>query len=172
MGHRANFVLIEGGEAEAFFDQWAGLGCAFVVGDGPSAAVSAAREFEPTFELLDWAFAEGGYLIDFDQKLLLLFGELDDPSEEFEDFDDDEDEEKPENELDNETDEGDESASSREQYKTYFAEIAPKWEGWLLRWDDRGVDAFSEHLQKRGIASIQGQQPSHPEDTQSFEFQA
>ena len=175
MGHRANFVVIEDGKAEAFFDQWAGLGCAFAISEGPGAAVTAARESEPTNELLDWAFAEGGYLIDFDEQLVLVFGDLDDMSEGLDGFDEDgeEDVDEPNDYGSDDDDEDeDESDSTAEKYKHFFEEIAHNWGGWLLRWDDRGVDAFAEHLIKRGISSIELQEVSHPEETESCELQA
>jgi hypothetical protein len=174
MGHRANFVIIEDGKAEAFFDQWAGLGCALAISEGPGAAVTAARESEPTDELLDWAFAEGGYLIDFDEQRVLVFGELDDMSGEFDGFDDDgeEDVDEPDDYGSDDDDEDDEESDYAEKYRNFFEDIAPNWGGWLLRWDDRGVDAFAEHLTRRGITSIELQEPSHPEETQSCELQA
>lgn len=176
MGHRANFVLVEDGNAEAFYDQWAGLGCAFAIGEGPEAAASNARQSDSTDELLDWAFAEGGYLIDFDERLVIVFGELDDLSDEFGGFDEDDDNDNYEDEDESydETSEvdDDEADSTAKKYQAFFEEIAPNWGGWLLRWDDRGVDAFAEHLTKRGISSIELQEPSHPEETQRCEHQA
>ncbi len=175
MGHRANFVVIENGAAQAYYDNWAGLGAAFAIADGPGPAVDSLKEFEPTHELLDWAFAEGGFLVDFDQSLVIVFGELDDLSDELADYDDegdedDDDEDDDDGEEDEE--EGDETDSYAERYTNYFADIAPNWHGWRLRYDDRGVDAFAEHLSVRGISSIEVQEPSHPESTEQVEFQA
>src|SRR6185436_4644965 len=81
MGHRANFITIRKGGAEAFYDQWAALGCLFAFAAGPDEAVSALKEMEATDELLDWAFAEGGYLLDFDSKSAIAFGYLEVPEE-------------------------------------------------------------------------------------------
>jgi hypothetical protein len=175
MGHRANFVVIEDGKAEAFYDQWAGLGCAFAISEGPARAVDSARESEPTTELLDWAFAEGGYLIDFDEQVVIVFGELEDFSDEFGDFDedgadDDSDDDEPEDDADEDDDAAEDAYAQK--YQQYFDEIAPNWAGWRLRWDDRGVDAFAEHLQRRGIADIECQEFSHPEDSRHVELQA
>lgn len=181
MGHRANFVIVRDGAAEAFFDQWAGLGCAFAVADGVESAEAAARQSDPTDELLDWSFAEGGYLIDHDEHVLIVFGELDDMSVEFEEFsaefegeeesvafDDDSDAES----ADESDADDDEDESSAVRFRKLFDEIAPHWHGWLLRWDERGVDAFAEHLQRRGIDDIRFQPPSHPDETGQYELQA
>jgi hypothetical protein len=187
MGHRANFVVIEEGAALAYYDNWAGLGAAFAIADGPGPARDALKAYEPADELLDWAFAEGGFLLDFDQKLVIVFGELDDMADEFSDFDEDEDEEEDvrddegDDDFDDDADvdggaeeaDGDGGADTcTERYTNYFQEISPLWQGWRLRYDDRGVDAFAEYLMSRGISSIQTQQPSHPESTEQVEFQA
>lgn len=74
MGHRANFVIISNGEAKAFHDQFAALGCTFEFAEGPSHATRSAEAHGPTDELLDWAFAEAGYLIDHDKKVAIVFG--------------------------------------------------------------------------------------------------
>src|SRR5262245_1266263 len=74
MGHRANFVLIREGNALAYHDQWAALGSTWAFAGGPGEAVSAAELASPTTELLDWAFAEAGYLLDFDERLAVVFG--------------------------------------------------------------------------------------------------
>lgn len=181
MGHRANFVIIRDAAAEAFFDQWAGLGCAFAVADGVESAEAAARQSDPTDELLDWAFAEGGYLIDHDEHALIVFGELDDLSVEFEEFSaefEGEDESVAYDESDEDSadeddaEDEDEGESSAVRFRKLFDEIAPHWHGWLLRWDERGVDAFAEHLQRRGIEDIRTQEPSHPDDPGQYELQA
>jgi hypothetical protein len=166
MGHRANFVVIENGAARAYHDQWAGLGAAFGIADGPGPAIQALAEYEPVTALLDWAFAEGGYLLDFDQRLVIVFGEIDDM---FDDFDEADDE--AEDVVDDE-DSAEESASCSEKYAKYFAEISPNWSGWRLRYDDRGVDAFAEHLELRQISSIGVHEPSHPEGSEQLEVQA
>jgi hypothetical protein len=50
--------------------------------------------------------------------------------------------------------------------------IAPRWAGWKLVWDGRGVDAFAAHLAERDIRSIQTQPPKHPDDCEQASFQA
>lgn len=172
MGHRANFVVIENGAAQAHYGNWAGLGAAFSIANGPGPAVEALKEFEPTTELLDWAFAEGGFLIDFDQSLVIVFGELDDLSDEFSEFDEDDEGEVGDEDFDDKEEDDEESESYSEKYGKYFEEIAPNWHGWRLRYDDRGVDAFAEHLKLREIRSIEVQEASHPETSEQFEFQA
>jgi hypothetical protein len=170
MGHRANFVVIQQGSALAYFDDWAGLGAAFAVADGPAVAIASLEEFSPTTALLDWAFAEGGFLLDMDEKVLIVFGELDDPLDDFDDVDDDDAEQ--EDLAASGDDLVDDESSSVQAYTEYFRQIAGKWQGWSLRYDDRGVDAFAEQLQRRGITTIAWQEPSHPESCQQLVVQA
>jgi hypothetical protein len=162
MGHRANFVLIRDGEAKAYHDQWAALGSTYAFAGGPADAASAAQRAEPTTELLDWAFAEAGFLLDFDENLAIVFGypEPIDPGE----FGDPGAEDvAPVNELDTALEQG-----PLEFLKT----IAPRWAGWQLCWDDRGVDAFAAHLARRAIASVTTQPKSHPPDCARESFKA
>ncbi len=86
MGHRANFVLIHDGEAIAFQDQWAALGSTYLFAEGPVAASAAIEAMEPTSELMDWAFAEAGYLLDFDERRAIVFGTPEEVDLEFDDI--------------------------------------------------------------------------------------
>lgn len=161
MGHRANFVVIREGQATAYRDQWAALGCVCTLADGPDAACQAIAEYEPTNELMGWCWAEGGYLVDFDQRNLIVFGDIVE-LDEFADPDGNVNEQLAA-ELRPFTDSG----------LPYLRHIAPKWRGWKLVWDDRGVDAFAAHLKQRDIASIKVQPDSHPPDTaKPTEYQA
>lgn len=183
MGHRANFVVIEQGVAKAWVDNWAGIAAPYELADGPAMALKSLAEYQSTSELLDWAFAEGGYLLDFEQRLAIVFGDLPDPDDEFGDEGDDEtgdDDEASEvidleddvvDADDDETDDFDHHAYSVARYQDYFAEIAPHWAGWTLRYDERGVDAFALHLASRGMTTIQCQPLSHPESPPFFEVQ-
>ena len=157
MGHRANFVVIRDGIASAFYDQWAALGCLFVFAAGPEEAVGALQGMDEADELMDWGFAEGGYLLDFDRKTAIAFGYVEGPEEE----------------------EGESSKEVAELVSVierggaeFLRHIAPRWKGWLLRWDDRGVDAFSEYLRQQNITNITCQPDSHPSDRSRAEFRA
>lgn len=157
MGHRANYVIVRNGTADAYYDQWGAMGCIYVLADGPEPAVEAAGQ-ERTDELMDWAFAEAGYLIDFDERTLIAFGY---PVSMGEDFG----EEHP----------AEITAINEALLKDpgeFLRLIAPKWPQWRLQWDSRGVDAFAAHLRRRGISTIQTQPNSHPPDCQLFEHQA
>jgi hypothetical protein len=160
MGHRANFVIIRDASASAFYDQWAALGCAFVLADGPEAAAGFAAQMAPADELLDWAFAEGGYLIDLDARTLIAFGPLE---TEF-DAEDLEGLDLPESEIP--------VPAIPSEPHAFLAHIAARWPGWLLRWDDRGVDAFAAYLAEKGVGGIKTQPPSHPEGREAIEHQA
>jgi hypothetical protein len=168
MGHRANFVSIRKGQAIAFQDQWAALGSTYLFAEGPEAASAAIEAMEPTSELMDWAFAEAGYLLDFDERRAIVFGTPEEVDLEFDDM----------GELGLEVT-GDEIAAASELQSAlrqgplgFLQCIAPRWSGWLLHWDDRGVDAFAEHLERRGIRTLTTQPPSHPADRQTFTLQA
>ncbi len=165
MGHRANFVVIESGIASAYFDNWAALGCVYYVVEGPEKAVLELKDMERTNELLDWAFCEGGFLIDYDSRLLIVFGEFLDPA----DFDDD-------NETEEDEDEDEGSGPSFDLQKEeadvreFLSKLRSAWQGWTLRWDQRGADAFAEHLRARGLTNPQASAPSHPDDCLQVEI--
>ena len=99
---------------------------------------------------MDWAFAEGGYLIDRDDRIAIVFGPWMDPS----DFEFDESDDDPESDED----------TPEFNAAQYLADIAPAWPGWKLVFDDRGVDAFAEHLRAKQISTIITQPVSHPPD--------
>jgi glycine/D-amino acid oxidase-like deaminating enzyme len=173
MGHRANFVVIREGQAQAYSDHWAALGCIHCVSDGPDDAAAMAAEFEATDELLDWAFMEGGYLVDFDEKLLIVFGLTEeDLGDEFSEWEEDEENEQEEADdapwvsgltddaegsLDGDADEEWDKDAERAAAEAFLRGIAPKWKGWTLRWDQRGADAFAEHLVRKQMTRIRTQ---------------
>jgi hypothetical protein len=152
MGHRANFVLIRDGRGAAYSDQWAALGSTYAFAGGPADATAATQAAEPTAELLDWAFAEAGYLLDFDERMAIVFGHPEPIDlEELAEFGGQE--LGAANELD---------AALERGPLEFLKAIAPRWTGWQLRWDERGVDAFAAHLTRRGIGSIITQPTKHP----------
>jgi hypothetical protein len=170
MGHRANFVVIRDGQARAFHDPWAALGSTWAFAGGPGDAASTAEQATPTGELLDWAFAEAGYLLDFDQQRAIVFGYPEpvdfDPGE-FQGIEGLADLDPAQL--------GDAAAVDAALQRgplDFLHAIAPRWEGWLLTWDERGVDAFAEHLAGRDLRSISTQPPDHPPDRISVSFQA
>jgi hypothetical protein len=142
MGHRANFVIIRDNAAGVYYDQWAALGCIYGFAVGPTEAVNALAGMEETNELMDWALAEGGYLLDFDRKVAICFGEPFDESES-----------------------ADEESVFAQGPLAFLEHIAPAWRGWKLVWDERGVDAFAAYLKARNINSIRTQAESHPPET-------
>ena len=160
MGHRANFIVIRDGKASAYFDQWAALGSTWAFAGGPNEAALAAEAAEPTTELLDWAFAEAGYLLDFDDRLAIVFGypESIDPEEL--------------KGSDQESEAAEVDAALLRGPLDFLQAIAPRWKQWLLHWDDRGVDAFAAHLGRRGIRSIVTQPPRDTGNPTIVSFQA
>ncbi len=157
MGHRANFIVIRNGEPSAYYGQWAALSCLLWFAAGPDEAAAALTEMEQTRELMDWAFAEGGYLIDFDNNIAITFGYLDLP-------------EDMEDEYSKEVDEV--NSALQRGPREFLQQIASCWKTWLLQWDDRGVDAFSAYLHFRNISGIKCQPDSHPPNPVFAEYQA
>jgi len=162
VGHRAHFVVIRDGGARAYVDQWAALGSTYCFADGPAEATTTVESTATeTAELLDWAFAEAGYLIDYDEKSAIVFGSPMpfDPEELGDGIADS-------NSL------ADLDQALEEGPLPFLQLIAPRWKGWQLCWDDRGVDAFGEHLKRRGITSVSVQPPSHPQTRTRVSLQA
>ena len=135
MGNRANFVVVRDGHAKGYYDNWAAMGCLDAFAAGPEGACEAIAGFEPVDELMDWAFAEGGYLIDFDEKTAMVFGSAFD-ADEF-------------HEPDGQSRES--NLPFQQGGLAYLEHIGPRWVGWKLVWDDHGVDAFAAH--RRGDPS-------------------
>jgi len=172
MGHRANYVIVRNGEARAFYDQWGALGCIHTFAGGPVDALAVAEQAEATDELQDWAFAEGGFLVDFDRQKAIVFGLIGEPI----DPADLEELEGVEGLEGFDFAELGESAALEQALgsnpEDFLRNIAPRWSGWHLSWNDRGVDSFAAHLQARGIESIKVQPASAPETAKSVEIQA
>ncbi len=127
MGHRANYVIVRDGSAQAFRSQWGAMSCLGVLGEGPDRAEASARDNDPEEQLMDWCWAEGGYLIDYDQRVCLAFGHPPEPTDD------------------------DKETWVRANGASYLKRIASNWPRWRLVLDCRGVDAFVEHLRRRGI---------------------
>ncbi|MEM7115287.1 MAG: hypothetical protein AAF614_22795 [Chloroflexota bacterium] len=134
MGQRAEYVIIKDANAIVYYEKWGGLSAVLVFSEGPKEAVNFAPFIETT-EALDAVFAEGGYLIDFDLKVAIVFG---DPPH----YDED----------DKQTVLIDEALG--ESPLAFLQLIAPRWRGWKLIWDYRGVSAFADHLLERNITNI------------------
>ena len=165
MGNRANFIVIKDGSATAFEDQWAALGCTYDFACGLEHAMDSLKEYTETTELMDWAFAEAGYLIDFDSRLAIAFGIPQGAEDVFDLEDLDADSASDFEEL--KAMEDPSVAKLHEGDHMGFLEgIAGGWKGWKIAWDERGVDAFAEHLKHKSISSIETAAASHPPDTQ------
>ncbi|MDP2275638.1 MAG: hypothetical protein Q8N23_03475 [Archangium sp.] len=85
--------------------------------------------------LLHSAFVEAGFLLDFDNAVLLGFGDVG--------ARDDLDEERAEL-----------AAALNRSPADFLKRIAHVWPGWKLVWDERGLWAFANHLRKREIAGV------------------
>ncbi len=74
MGHRANYVVIENGQAQIYFSRWGALTIPAVVLSGPEATIAYVRGLTPDTSLLDCVWAEGGMLLNLDQYHMLFWG--------------------------------------------------------------------------------------------------
>lgn len=74
MGNRANYVLIENGQAQIYFSRWGAIHIPKVVLSGPEATIDYVRSLTPYDSLLDRVWAEGGMLLDLDKHRLLFWG--------------------------------------------------------------------------------------------------
>lgn len=74
MGHRANYVLIEGRRPEIYFSRWGAPSIPAVLLSGPEATIAYVRALTPDEELLDEDWAEGGVLLHVDRRELRFFG--------------------------------------------------------------------------------------------------
>ncbi|PZS28705.1 MAG: hypothetical protein DLM59_14125 [Pseudonocardiales bacterium] len=136
--------------AEAYEDSFPGLIGIYTIADGPSGCLLVADFAEMTDELMNWASAAGGFLIDFDNSHCILFGTPQLP----EDGDYEPAALTALQAFDRELGKGPEAL---------LAFVAPMWAGWTIEWNDRGVDAFADYLTSRGVTSITTQPPSAPE---------
>lgn len=74
MGSRANYVLIEGGQPTIHFSRWGASSIPAVLLSGPAETIAYVRTLTPDDYLLDEVWAEGGMLLDVDQRKLRFFG--------------------------------------------------------------------------------------------------
>jgi hypothetical protein len=74
MGHRANYVLLEGSTSHIYFSRWGALSIPAVLLSGPEATIDYVRSLTPTDGLLDCVWAEGGLVVDQNRRLVKFFG--------------------------------------------------------------------------------------------------
>ena len=151
--------MIKDSKVRMHCDQWAGLGSPAALLDGPDACLAAVQNMECTDELYKWEWCEGGWLLDFDSKTAIVFGEC--PLDAFEEAGADMN--APDIKALQRLADGDPVA--------YFRFVAPKWSGWTLRWDQGGSDAFSVHLQSQKLAAgLRLPQPTKRKHSPPLEF--
>jgi len=73
MGSRANYIVIEGTTVGISYAQWGALTVARELLAGPEAAVTFARGQRTDMGLMDNVFADGGLLLDLEQRTLLFW---------------------------------------------------------------------------------------------------
>lgn len=73
LGERAQKVVIKGGRIERYRSQWGGQACPEVLLDGPAGLDEDLKESRREDQWMDPDFAEGGYLVDFDRRRILIY---------------------------------------------------------------------------------------------------
>ncbi|GJM40314.1 MAG: hypothetical protein DHS20C20_05960 [Ardenticatenaceae bacterium] len=132
MGQVGNFVTIKNGLVKAYFDKWGALGVLYALSEGSQEMEKWLTSLELT-DTLDGVFAEGGFLADYDQKNLIIFG--------FEyDFED-----KTYAEM---------HAACEVGIESYLKFISRYWQGWKLTFDYNGITSFKEYLDQKQIIEL------------------
>jgi hypothetical protein len=73
MGHRANFVVVQGGRASLYYSRWAAITLSQSILFGPESTLRYIETLQPTDALLDEVWCEGAAVMDRDAKRLLFF---------------------------------------------------------------------------------------------------
>ena len=141
MSHRANYVIVEDGVAVAYFNSYGAMGAIYGAAKGPDEfSDELTYETEEVDELMDSAFAEAAVLIDHDAKQCILYGYswgpeywVDGDGNPFPDL----------VELDE---------LLAESPDKFIAKIQPAWDGWDLKFDERGIDAVTEYLRDNDLS--------------------
>ena len=157
MSERSNVVIIRDGKADAFFDSYGALAIIPWFRSGPEEASKYIKETSVlTDELLDWQWAEGGGLIDFDNKFALVWGPLNEDTG-FEIITEQSLLKKYGSNDDEEEDDDDEEEDDEEWERNkiaYLHSIKPSWLGWELCFADSGTNAISFYLKQNNILNI------------------
>ena len=74
MGHRANYVILEGDRREIYYSHWGATAIPQDVFMGPRACLDYFRSFTPQDDLLDDCWCEGAALIDLNEHRLCFYG--------------------------------------------------------------------------------------------------
>ncbi len=74
MGHRANLILVENKEPKIYYSHRAAQNTPEILAQGLAFCDNYFKQFNEDGWLMDNAFAEGGILIDKDNKRVLIFG--------------------------------------------------------------------------------------------------
>lgn len=74
MGHRANLVLVENKKYKIYYTHWKAQETPNILAQGLDFCEKYFKEFDENSWLMDNVFAEGGLLIDKDNKKILIFG--------------------------------------------------------------------------------------------------
>ncbi len=80
MGNRANYVIVEYGQAQIFFSRWGALTIPSVLLSGPEETLVYIRQLTPAESLLDNVWAESGVLVNVDTHHALFWGAIALPS--------------------------------------------------------------------------------------------
>jgi hypothetical protein len=76
VGHRANCILIENGQTSIYFTRFGALSIPSVLLEGPEATSAYIHKQTPDTTLLDNVWAEGGLLMNKDNRLLCFYSDV------------------------------------------------------------------------------------------------
>ncbi|MEG0931177.1 hypothetical protein, partial [Algoriella sp.] len=74
MGHRANLIIIENEKNKIYYSHWSGNSIPNIISQGLEYCEKYFKNFNEDGYIMDNAWAEGGILIDKDNKYILFFG--------------------------------------------------------------------------------------------------
>jgi hypothetical protein len=74
LGNRANYVIVENGQAQIFFSRWGALTIPSVLLSGPEGTLEYICQLTPDESLLNNVWAEGGVLVNVDTHRALFWG--------------------------------------------------------------------------------------------------
>jgi len=136
------YVIIRESIASGYFDGWGALGCVYDVAKG-DAGTARVKGFLEKEEALCSVSAEGGWLVDYDKKHLIVFGYTF-PNSEMSDL---------EGNVESHVAAANEALDNG-GVKAFVKHVSEQWPGWTIVWDDNGLEAFADHLESNKIEGV------------------
>lgn len=136
MSERAFFVIIREGNPKTYYDRWGGMACVRNLLKGSDGATAIA-ENHLEMDCLMPPHADGGYLVDYDSRTLIVIGCTEPHPIAFPEL------AWPDDQL------SEDSKAAR--VARLFRLLAPSWQGWMLCYDHRNTQGFAAYLHGRGF---------------------